>query len=113
MGRSETGRWRGRSLIWLRPAHDLRSCPMPMPSAWWTVFAAAAAMSAPEGASWYLILAGSGATIGHSSQRTVASAGGRELIDDSEIRLQEAGDPATTITDHDVVRQDAQGRTVA
>ena len=86
---------------------------MPMPSAWWTILAAAAAVSVPDGASWYLILAGNGARIGHSAQRTVATADGRELIDDREIRLQEAGDPATTITDHDVVRQDAQGRTVA
>jgi hypothetical protein len=84
-----------------------------MPSAWWTAFAAAATLSAQDGASWYLILAGNGATIGHSAQRTVTNGESRELIEDREIRLQEAGDPATTITDHDVVRQDAQGRTVA
>jgi hypothetical protein len=87
---------------------------MPMSSAWWAALATAATLSAPDdGATWYLILAGNGATIGHSSQRTVADAEGRNVIEDREIRLQEAGDPATTITDHDVVRHDARGRTVA
>ena len=74
---------------------------------------AAAILPVPDGASWYLIVAGNGATIGHSSQRIVPQADGREVIEDREIHLQEAGDPAATITEHDVVRQDAQGRIVA
>jgi hypothetical protein len=86
---------------------------MPLPTAWWAAFAAAATMSAPDGASWYLITAGNGATIGRSSQRIVPQGDGREVLDDREIRLQEAGDPASTIVEHDVERQDAQGRTVA
>jgi hypothetical protein len=86
---------------------------MPLLTAWWAAFAAAATVPAPDGASWYLITAGNGATIGHSAQRIVALPEGRETTDDREIRLQEADDPAATITDHEVVRQDVQGRTVA
>jgi hypothetical protein len=85
-----------------------------MPSIWWTALAAAAASSAPDGASWYLILAGNGATIGHSAQHLEAQpGGGRALIEDREMRLQEGGDPAAVIVEQDMVRQDAEGRTVA
>jgi hypothetical protein len=87
---------------------------MPTPSIWWTALAAAASVSAPDGASWYLITAGNGATIGRSAQHIEAiTGGGREVIEDREMRLQEAGDPAAVIVEHDVERRDAQGRTIA
>jgi hypothetical protein len=86
---------------------------MPMPGAWWAALAAAAALSAPDGANWYLILAQDGATIGHSSVRTVTNADGREVTEDREIRLRETGDEPVTIVEQDVTRQDARGRTVA
>jgi hypothetical protein len=85
---------------------------MSMPSVWWAAFAAAT-LPVPDGASWYLITAGNGATIGHSAQLIVPRADGREVIEDREIRLQEAGDPAATITEHDVERHDAQERPIA
>ena len=85
---------------------------MPVHGAWWAAFAAAT-LSAPDGASWYLIVAQDGATIGYSTRRTVSRADGREVIEDREIRLQEAGERAATITEHDVERQDARGRPVA
>jgi hypothetical protein len=74
---------------------------------------AAAAPAPPDADHWYLIVARDGATIGHSRRHVVLRPDGRELVEDREIKLQEEGDPVATIAEQDVVRQDAQGRTVA
>jgi len=83
-----------------------------MPSLWWAALAAAVP-SPSGGTNWYLIVAGNGATIGHASQRIEPRGDGREVIEDRRIRLQETGSPAVTITDQEVTRQDARGRTTA
>lgn len=66
-----------------------------------------------DNAAWYIIQAQDGATIGHSSLDVIAAGEGREIVEDREMRLQEANHPAAHIIEHNVVRQDAAGRTVS
>lgn len=66
-----------------------------------------------ERASWYIILAQDGSTIGHSSQEVVPGPQGREIVENREIRLQEQDHPPARIVERNTVRQDREGRTVA
>jgi len=72
-----------------------------------------AAAPEPSGTIWYRIAADDGKALGHASREIVAVEGGREIIDSSEVRLQEMGDPARRVTERTVTRQDAQGRVVS
>jgi hypothetical protein len=78
-------------------------------SFWLALIAAQAA----EPTSWHLIQAQDGATIGHSSQRTVTNANGREILDERELRLQEQDLPMARIVENGTIRQDADGRTLS
>jgi transglutaminase-like putative cysteine protease len=76
--------------------------------------AGSGAAAAPgANAVWYLILAQDGATIVHSSQEVTAVDGGVEIVENREMRLQEANHPAAHILERIAVRQDAAGRTVS
>jgi transglutaminase-like putative cysteine protease len=72
-----------------------------------------AAAAPADDAAWYLILAQDGATIGHSSQQVTAVDGGVEMVENREMRLQEANHPPAHILERIAVRQDASGRTVS
>jgi transglutaminase-like putative cysteine protease len=73
----------------------------------------APAPAPPNPTSWSIILAQDGATIGHASQQIVPGPEGREIVEDREIRLQEQDGPPARIVEHNVIRQDSAGRTVA
>jgi transglutaminase-like putative cysteine protease len=73
----------------------------------------AQAPAPPNPTSWYIILAQDGATIGYSVQEVVPGPGGREIVDNREIRLQEQDHSPARIVEHNVERQDREGRTVA
>jgi Transglutaminase-like superfamily len=75
--------------------------------------AAPAAAQAPDAAIWYTIVAENGDTLGYASRATVARGDGREIVDESEIRLQEGLDPTRRIVERTVTRLDAAGRPVS
>ena len=85
---------------------------------WWQVLAlallAAPAAAVPSDASiWYSITAEGGDVLGHASREIVAGADGREIVDASEIRLQEFGDPTRAVIARTVTREDRAGRPVS
>lgn len=75
--------------------------------------AAQAAGAAPEAAIWYTIVADDGDVLGFASREIVPGPDGREVIDSSEVRLQELGDPARRVVELTVTRQDSTGRAVS
>jgi hypothetical protein len=75
--------------------------------------APAAAQPAGPDAIWYTIVAENGDVLGFASRETVAGAQGREVIDASEIRLQEGADPIRRLVDRTVTRLDGNGRPVS
>lgn len=66
-----------------------------------------------DDAAWYIIQAQGGARIGHSAITVVPAGAGREIVEDREMRLQEASHPVAHIIEHNVTRQDAAGRTIS
>ncbi|MBK6702721.1 MAG: transglutaminase domain-containing protein [Caulobacteraceae bacterium] len=66
--------------------------------------------SADEPATWYTIVADSGATLGHVSLQVAARADGRDLIESQQIYLRERGGVANRTTTRTVVREEADGR---
>lgn len=62
---------------------------------------------------WYTITADTGARVGRSTRQTVETPEGRQVIDESEIRLREEGDPEQRIIERSVTRLDPSGRVVS
>jgi len=62
---------------------------------------------------WYTIAADTGARVGRSTRQTVDTPEGRQVIDSSEIRLREEGDPEQKIVQRSVTRLDPAGRVVS
>jgi hypothetical protein len=62
---------------------------------------------------WYTIAADTGAQVGHATRQTIETPEGRQVIDASEIRVQEVGDPAQRIVTRSVTRLDPAGRVVS
>lgn len=62
---------------------------------------------------WYVIAAEGGDVLGYAAREVRPRAGGREVIDTSETRLQEMGDPARRVTDRTVTLQDSNGRALS
>jgi hypothetical protein len=75
--------------------------------------AAPAPASQPGTILWYTIAADTGARVGHATRQTIETPEGRQVIDASEIRLQEVGDPAQRILTRSVTRLDSSGRVVS
>jgi transglutaminase-like putative cysteine protease len=86
-----------------------RLAPLPLLAA-----APGAALAPTDAASWSLMVANGGETIGHASHEVTALPdGGREIVDSSELSLQELANPAVRILETSVTRQDAAGRTLS
>ena len=66
--------------------------------------------SADEPATWYTIVADSGATLGHVSLQVESRVDGRDLIESQQIYLRESGGVANRTTTRTVVREEADGR---
>jgi transglutaminase-like putative cysteine protease len=76
--------------------------------------AAGATASAPAPETlWYLIVAGDGTVIGHSSLETVERADGRDVINAQEIAVQDADRPPVHLVERTVFRLDAQGQALS
>lgn len=76
-------------------------------------FADASAQSVETPASWYLIAADSGATLGYVSVEVTPSGDGRDIIESQQINLREQGGlPYRAIT-RTVVHEDGTGRAVS
>ena len=75
--------------------------------------AAQAAGPAPQTVIWYAIAADAGDVLGYASREIVPGPAGREIIDSSEIRLQELGDPERRVVERTVTRLDPDGRAVS
>ena len=76
--------------------------------------ATAASASAPASEPrWYLIVAGDGTVIGHSSLETIERADGRDVVNDQEIAVQDADRPALRLTERTVFRLDRSGRALS
>jgi len=75
--------------------------------------AVAAAQPAPSATTWYEITADNGDRLGHASREFVDGPDGREIIDASEIALQNFGDPTRRIAERTVTRRDGAGRTIS
>jgi hypothetical protein len=73
----------------------------------------AAAQAPGPTAIWYTIAAENGDVLGHASREVLAGPGGREIVDASEIRLQEYHDPPRRIVERTVTRLDGDGRPVS
>ena len=73
---------------------------------------AAPAAAQPPGpnATWYTIVAENGDTVGYASREILEGREGREVIDASEIRLQQNLDPTRRIVERIVTRLDGDGR---
>ena len=78
-----------------------------------TGLAGAAAAAPGDDAAWYIIEAQDGARIGHSALSVAPAGDGREIVEDREMRLQETNHAGAHIIEHNVVRQDAAGRTLS
>jgi hypothetical protein len=78
---------------------------------------AAPAAAQPPGpnAIWYTIVAENGDTVGYASRETLGEREGRlrEVVDASEIRLQQNLDPTRRIVERTVTRLDGNGRAVS
>lgn len=81
------------------------------------MFAAQASMAASvqDGPDtiWYTIAAENGDVLGYAAREVRPRPGGREVIDSSEMRLQEMGDPTRRVTDRTVTIQDSNGRALS
>jgi hypothetical protein len=77
------------------------------------IAARAVAAQPADDRTWYSIAAVEGDVLGHASRRIVAGPGGREIVYESEIRLQEQRDPSTRIAERTATRFDAEGRTIS
>lgn len=73
----------------------------------------AAAQPVGPNAIWYTIVAENGDVLGHASRETVEWRDGREIVDASEIRLQEGAAPTRRIVERTVTRLDNAGRPVS
>lgn len=75
----------------------------------------AAAQPPGPDATWYTIVAENGDTVGYASRETLGEREGRlrEVIDASEIRLQQNLDPTRRIVERVVTRLDGNGRPVS
>jgi hypothetical protein len=84
---------------------------------WWAfalaLLAAPSAAAPSEATIWYSIAAEDGDVLGHASREIVAGPDGREIVDASEVRLQEFGDPTRVVLARTVTREDPAGRTVS
>lgn len=67
----------------------------------------------PADTTWFTIAADSGDRIGYASRQTVTTPEGRQVIDVSQVRLQEAGDTPHSITERSVTRLDPAGRVLS
>jgi hypothetical protein len=65
--------------------------------------------TADEPATWYTIVADSGATLGYASLQVEPRADGRDLIESQQIYLRERGGAANRTTTRTIVREDAAG----
>ncbi|MBX3481151.1 MAG: transglutaminase domain-containing protein [Caulobacter sp.] len=74
---------------------------------------AAAASPPPEPANvtWYVLQADDGARIGYATQSVTETPAGREVVQEQQVRLQERGSAATTLTTRTVFTQDRLGAT--
>ncbi len=79
------------------------------------VFAGAGALAQTAGpsATWYTIVADSGATLGHVSLEVETRADGRDLIESQQIYLRERGGLPNRITTRTVLREDRAGRAIS
>lgn len=68
---------------------------------------------APTDAIWYTITADSGGKLGRASREINVTRDGREIVNSSQISLQEGRDPPRRIVERTVVRQDRSGRTLS
>jgi hypothetical protein len=73
----------------------------------------AAAQPPGPTAIWYTIVAENGDVLGHAWRETVEERAGREIVDASEISLQEGLSPTRHIVERTATRLDANGRVVA
>ncbi|HYD13542.1 MAG TPA: transglutaminase domain-containing protein [Allosphingosinicella sp.] len=74
--------------------------------------AQAATPAAPE-TSWYAIAAENGERIGYASREIVDTPEGRQVIDYSQVRVRDPGDPTRRISERSVTRLDRSGRVVS
>jgi transglutaminase-like putative cysteine protease len=74
--------------------------------------APAFALAAPGAETWFIIVAENGDVVGHSSQTISATPDGREVIETSELLLQQSEDETIGVRDENVTRQDRAGRTI-
>jgi hypothetical protein len=86
---------RNGTRLWLAASASLLMAQTPAPS--------------PEDTNWYAIAADNGARIGYSWRQTVVSPEGRQVIDVSQVRLRDQGDPGRRITERSVTRLDPSG----
>src|SRR5687768_5789652 len=73
---------------------------------------AAAAAPSPAPTAWYSIVADNGERLGHISRQSVRGPAGRETVEISEIRVQQAEDGPIRIRDETVTIEDRAGRVV-
>src|ERR1700742_1722819 len=67
----------------------------------------------PSDTIWYAIAADNGERIGYASRQTIATPAGREVIDFSQVRLRDQGDPGRRITERSVTRLDPSGHVLS
>lgn len=68
---------------------------------------------APSETTWFTIVAGDGAVLGHGSSEVAPGAHGREIIDSQHVSLREQGGEPTRIVMRTVRSEDAAGRTLS
>jgi hypothetical protein len=72
----------------------------------------AAAAAPPAATSWYDIVADNGDRLGHSSRQVVRGAAGREVVEISEMLVQQSDDAPVRIREETVSAEDGAGRVV-
>lgn len=75
--------------------------------------AAQAPAPAASDITWYAIVAEHGDRVGYASREIVVRPDGRDVIDFSQVRLRDPGDPVQRLTERSVTRLDASGRVVS
>jgi Transglutaminase-like superfamily len=81
----------------------------------WTLLLAAPLLAAAADGEtiWYSIAAADGAPFGYSAREVRTSGGGTEIVQTTEMRVQEGANPTTRIRERTIVRLDRAGRPVA
>jgi hypothetical protein len=82
--------------LWLAASASLLMAQSPAPS--------------PSDTTWFTIAADNGERLGFASRQTVDTPEGRQVIDVSQVRLQEVGDQPRRIVERSVTRLDPSGR---